>query len=66
MDRERKLLYTVAVLAPIIEGLMFASWYQPDISARTTEALADAYSCQQHLFKAWAECSPRHFRRKNI
>jgi hypothetical protein len=34
MNRERKLLYAVAILAPIVEGLMFAQWYQPEIPGR--------------------------------
>jgi hypothetical protein len=55
MDRERKLLYIVAILAPIVEGLMFAQFYQPE--APTREALlTQVHECQEKLFRAWAAC----------
>lgn len=59
MDRERKLLYTVAILAPLVEGLMFATVYQPRLPA-VTEAIAETRACQEQLIRAWARCSPRH------
>jgi hypothetical protein len=67
MDRERKLLYAVAVLAPILEALMmFALYGESDLPARTAAALEEARSCQQHLLRAWAACGPGHFRPEGI
>ncbi len=66
MDRERKLLYTVAALALILEVMtIFALETESDLSSRAA-ALEEIHSCQQHLFRAWEQCGPRHFRRKDI
>jgi hypothetical protein len=65
MNREHKLLYTVAILAPIVEGLMFAQWYQPEPPTRQA-LLTQVHECQERLFRAWAECRPAHHHRANI
>jgi hypothetical protein len=48
MNRERRLLYAVVILAPIVEGLMFAQWYQPDQPARQA-LLTQVHECQERL-----------------
>jgi hypothetical protein len=65
MNRERKLLYTVAILAPIVEGLMFAQCYQPELPGRQA-LVTQVHECQQRLFRAWAECRPAHHHRADI
>ena len=60
MDRERKLLYTVAVLAAIVEIMaIVAYYYQPGVS-EFQAAVQEARSCEKQLIRVWAECIPRH------
>jgi len=65
MNRERRLLYAVVILAPIVEGLMFAQWYQPDQPARQA-LLTQVHECQERLLRAWGECRPAHHHRADI
>jgi hypothetical protein len=48
MDRERKLLYVVAILAPILELLMLLMWHQANIPARV-QLVGELHSCQERL-----------------
>jgi hypothetical protein len=60
MDRERRLLYAVAILAPICELLMFLQWHYPDLPARTA-LIEQVHSCQDQLLRSWAQCAaPAH------
>jgi hypothetical protein len=65
MNRERKLLYAVAILAPIVEMLMLVEWYQPEMPGRQA-LLTQVHECQEKLFRAWAECRPAHHRKADI
>jgi len=65
MNRERTLLFAVAILAPIVEGLMFAQWYQPEIPGRRA-LLTQVHECQERLFRAWAVCRPAQNHRADI
>jgi hypothetical protein len=59
MDRERKLLYTVAVLTPILEVLTFTAYRTTsDLPSRAT-LLEEVRSCEQRLVRAHAACTHR-------
>ena len=55
----------VRIVAPIIEGLMFAQWYQPAMPIRQ-ELITQVHECQEQLFRSWAECRPASRHRANI
>lgn len=60
MDRERKLLYVIAVLAPIVETMTLATWhYESDFPNRET-LMQETRDCQKQLVRAWARCASRH------
>jgi hypothetical protein len=64
MDRERKLLYVVAVLAPIMEIMTLVAWQQ--MSRELPLAVAaerESAACQAQLLRAWAECPLKRERR---
>jgi hypothetical protein len=65
MDRERKLLYAVVIIAPIMELLMVATWYQPDLPAKGA-LIEQVHACQVQLFRSWAECSAKTPHRGSI
>lgn len=57
MDRERKLLYVVAVLAPILEIMTFLALQEMSGDSQlAVAARRDLVACQEHLLRAWAEC----------
>jgi len=59
MDRERKLLYTVALLAPILETLMFAAYiYHPDYAASAV-LMEEVRDCEARLVRTYAACLPK-------
>jgi hypothetical protein len=66
MDRERKLLYTVVILAPILEALsIFDHYNQPNLPERTA-AILEVRACQKQLAHSWAHCEAKHIAKKNI
>lgn len=57
MDRERKLLFTVVVLAPIVEAMTLGLYYNSQTEiARSHAAVEAAHECQQQLLRAWKRC----------
>jgi hypothetical protein len=63
MDRERKLLYVVAVLALILEIMtLFALQEMSGDLQLAVAARRDLVACQEHLLRAWANCPPRRER----
>ena len=60
MDRERKLLYTVAILAPLMQALsLYALYSEADLPAKTA-ALLETRACQKQLLRSWARCEGKH------
>jgi hypothetical protein len=59
MDRERKLLYTVAILAPILEVMTFFAFYQQSDLPSRTAAFREVRACQMQLARSWAHCEAR-------
>ena len=70
MDRERKLLYTVVVLAPFVQALSFYALYtEADVAARTetrVQADAEVNACQKQLVRSWARCESKHIRDQRL
>jgi hypothetical protein len=66
MDRERKLLFTVAVLAPILEALTLAAYYYESDFARRAAAIEQVRSCEERLMRTYAACIPRPQHRPGI
>jgi hypothetical protein len=63
MDRERKLLYVVAVLAPILVIMTFFALREMSGDLQLAiDARRDLVACQEHLRRAWAECPLRQER----
>jgi hypothetical protein len=60
MDRERKLLYTVAILAAILEVMTFFAFYQQAQLPERTAAIREVRACQTQLARSWARCEARH------
>jgi hypothetical protein len=66
MDRERKLLYTVAILAPILEAMtIFTLYHERDLPERTA-AILEVRACQKQLARSWAHCEAKHIGAKDI
>ncbi len=60
IDRERKLLYVVALLAPILEMMTFFALQEMSSDLQLAiDARRDLAACQEHLLRALAECPPR-------
>jgi hypothetical protein len=60
MDRERRLLYTIAILAPILEAVtIFALYSQADLPERRA-AIQEVRACQMQLAHSWARCEAKH------
>jgi hypothetical protein len=66
MDRERKLLYTVAILAPIVEVMTLFAFYQLAQLPERTEAIQEVRACQTQLAQTWTRCEARHLRDPGI
>lgn len=65
MDRQRKLFYALAVLAPVAQALTVAGcYYALEVSASQTErAIKDAKQCQEEFLERgqrYTPNSPRH------
>jgi hypothetical protein len=62
MDRERKLLYALAILAPIIEALTLVAFYDESDFSRQAAAIEQVGSCEERLARTEAACirRPRH------
>jgi hypothetical protein len=66
MDRERKLLYAVAVLAVFFEGMTLTNDYlNQDLPSRA-EALEEARDCKERLIRTYRACFAEHNRAKGI
>ena len=60
VDRERKLLYTIAVIAPIVQTMtLYALYSEADLPAKTA-ALVEVRACQKQLLRNWAHCEGKH------
>ena len=58
MDRERKLLYAVLVMAPIVQAMTFIAWHQMyEQLPATRAAQSETLACQKQLLHAWARCA---------
>lgn len=55
---ERRLLYVVAILAPIVEGMMFFQLHQPDLPTRM-QLINQLNSCEAQLVHAFGQCTAR-------
>lgn len=63
MDRERKVLYVVAVLAPIVvAGVLKAYYDNQELIVRSNAAIVEANQCHKQLVRAWAQCASRPLR----
>lgn len=60
MDRERKLLYVVAVLAPIFQVMTLIVFQETNRTLHQAMAAnRDVTACEEHLLRAWAQCPGR-------
>ncbi len=63
MDRERKLLYAVAVLAPIFQVMTLINFRETNRTLHQAMATnRDTIACEEHLLRAWAQCPGRRQR----
>ncbi len=65
MDRERKLLYVVAILAPMLELLVFFAWPQLDLPQRAV-LIGQLNSCRERLADSIENCPAPHVSGKPI
>jgi hypothetical protein len=57
MDTERKLLYLVAVIAPIVEAMSLFTLREADQQLnRAIAANSHTIACEEHLLRAWMQC----------
>jgi hypothetical protein len=62
MDRERRLLYAVVILAPVLEAMMlYSSYLESGLPVRTMAAALETRACQIKLEQCWIHAgSARH------
>jgi hypothetical protein len=57
VDRERKLLYAVAVIAPIVQVMAMIDCHEANKQLHRVDAAnRDAIACEEHLLRAWMQC----------
>lgn len=61
-SRERRLLFAVAVLAPLVEAVMFLDFYHPGQPNRP-ELISELRHCQMQTARVIARCTARHIER---
>ena len=63
MDRERKLLYVIAVLAPVVEIMMFFGWQETNRELHIALAAAtDSVAHEEYMMRALMQCPGRRQR----